>query len=136
MTAATLRVKAVVIALDGPGGATIKGRPTMSMTKDASHQSLDINLGRVVELFIEGDIPIETARENICKHFHGKHVAENRAALETYVNNVLDMVRSGELEPVQARNGLVTAAAKAEKGDPAFASLIKTQAGPSKVYKK
>ena len=108
----------------------------MSMTRDAGHQSLDLNIGRVIELFIEGDIPLEAARENICKHFHGKAVTENRAALETYVNNVLDMVRTGELEPVQARTGLVRAAAAAEKGDKAFASLVNTQAGPSKSYKK
>ena len=108
----------------------------MSMTRDAGHQSLDLNIGRVIELFIEGDIPLEIARENICKHFHGKSVAENRASLETYVNNVLDMVRTGELEPVQARTGLVRAAAAAEKGDKAFASLINTQSGPSKSFKK
>lgn len=108
----------------------------MSMTRDAGHQSLDLNIGRVIELFIENDIPLEAARENICKHFHGKQVAENRANLETYVNNVLDMVRSGELEPVQARAGLVRAAAAAEKGDKAFASLINTQSGPSKSFKK
>lgn len=108
----------------------------MSMTRDAGHQSLDLNIGRVIELFIENDIPQDVARENICKHFHGKQVAENRANLETYVNNVLDMVRTGELEPVQARTGLVRAAAAAEKGDKAFASLINTQAGPSKTYKK
>ena len=108
----------------------------MSMTRDAGHQSLDLNIGRVIELFIENDIPLETARENICKHFHGKHVAENSANLETYVTNVLDMVRSGELEPFQARTGLVRAAAAAEKGDKAFASLINTQAGPSKSFKK
>jgi len=46
------------------------------------------------------------------------------------------MVRTGELEPVQARTGLVRAAAAAEKGDKAFASLIKTQAGPSKSFAK
>jgi hypothetical protein len=108
----------------------------MSMTRDAGHQSLDINIGRVIELFIENDIPLEVARENICKHFHGKQVAENRAHLETYVTNVLEMVRTGELEPVQARTGLVRAAAAAEKGDKAFASLINTQAGPSKSYSK
>ena len=108
----------------------------MSMTRDAGHQSLDINIGRVIELFIENDIPLEAARENICKHFHGKPVAESRAALEAYVTNVLEMVRSGELEPVQARTGLVRAAAAAEKGDKAFASLINTQAGPSKTYSK
>ena len=108
----------------------------MSMTRDAGHQSLDLNIGRVIELFIEGDIPLEIARENICKHFHGKSVAENRASLETYVNNVLDMVRTGELEPVQARTGLVRAAAAAEKGDKAYASLINTQSGPSKSFKK
>jgi len=108
----------------------------MSMTRDAGHQSLDINIGRVIELFIENDIPLEVARENICKHFHGKHVAENRASLEIYVGNVLEMVRTGELEPVQARTGLVRAAAAAEKGDKAFASLIKTQAGPSKSFAK
>ena len=108
----------------------------MSMTRDAGHQSLDLNIGRVIELFIENDIPLESARENICKHFHGKQVAENRASLETYVNNVLDMVRTGELEPVQARTGLVRAAAAAEKGDKAFASLINTQSGPSKSFKK
>ena len=77
----------------------------MSMTRDAGHQSLDINIGRAVELFLENDIPMDVARENICKHFHGKHVAENRASLDTYVTNVLEMVRTGELEPVQARNG-------------------------------
>ena len=108
----------------------------MSMTRDARHQSLDMNIGRVIELFIENDISLDVARENICKHFHGKHVAENRAALDTYVNNVLDMLRTGELEPVQARTGLVRAAAAAEKGDKAFASLINTQAGPSKTFKK
>ncbi len=108
----------------------------MSMTRDAGHQSLDLNIGRVIELFIQNDIPLEIARENICKHFHGKSVAENRASLETYVNNVLDMVRTGELEPVQARTGLVRAAAAAEKGDKAYASLINTQSGPSKSFKK
>jgi hypothetical protein len=108
----------------------------MSMTRDAGHQSLDINIGRSIELFIENDIPLDAARENICKLFHGKSVAENRAHLHTYVTNVLDMVRSGELEPVQARIGLVRAAAAAEKGDKAFASLIATQAGPSKTYTK
>ena len=108
----------------------------MSMTRDAGHQSLDINIGRAVELFLENDIPMDVARENICKHFHGKHVAENRASLDTYVTNVLEMVRTGELEPVQARNGLVRAAAAAEKGDKAYASLIATQAGPSKTYSK
>ena len=108
----------------------------MSMTRDAGHQSLDINIGRVIELFIENDIRLEVARETICKHFQGKHVAENRASLDTYVTNVLEMVRTGELEPVQARNGLVRAAAAAEKGDKAYASLIATQAGPSKTYGK
>ncbi len=108
----------------------------MSMTRDAGHQSLDINIGRVIELFIEGDIPLETARENVCKHFHGKQVAENRQSLGTYVTNVLDMVRTGELEAVQARNGLVHAAVAAEKGDKAFAGLINTQAGPSKTYNR
>jgi len=108
----------------------------MSMTHDAGHQSLDINIGRVVELFIENDIPLETARENICKHFHGKQVEENRVSLDTYVTNVLEMARTGELEPVQARNGLVRAAAAAEKGDKAYASLINTQAGPSKSFSK
>ena len=108
----------------------------MSMTRDAGHQSLDINIGRVIELFIENDIPLETARENICRHFHGKQVAENRASLDTYVTNVLEMVRTGELEPVQARNGLVRAAAAAEKGDKAYASLINTQVGPSKSFSK
>ncbi len=108
----------------------------MSMTRDADHRSLDINIGRVIELFIENDIPLEAARENICRHFHGKAVAESRAALDTYVTNVLEMVRGGELEPVQARSGLVRAAAAAEKGDKAFAGLINTQQGPSKSYKK
>ncbi len=108
----------------------------MSMTRDAGHQSLDINIGRIIELFIENDIPLETARENICRHFHGKQVAENRASLDIYVTNVLEMVRTGELEPVQARNGFVRAAAAAEKGDKAYASLINTQAGPSKTYSK
>jgi len=108
----------------------------MSMTRDSDHRSLDINIGRVVELFIENDIPLETARDDICKHFHGKHVVENRANLQTYVTNVLEMVRGGELEPVQARTGLVRAAAAAEKGDKAFASLINTQQGPSKTYRK
>ena len=108
----------------------------MSMTRDAGHQSLDINIGRVIELFIENDIPLEVARENICRHFHGKSVAENRASLDTYVTNVLEMVRTGELEAVQARSGLVRAAAAAEKGDKAYASLINTQAGPSKSFSK
>ncbi len=108
----------------------------MSMTRDAGHQSLDINIGRVIELFIENDIPLATARESICRLFHGKHVEENRASLETYVTNVLEMVRTGELEPVQARNGLVRSAAAAEKGDKAYASLINTQSGPSKTYRK
>jgi hypothetical protein len=106
------------------------------MTRDAGHQSLDINIGRVIELFIENDIPLEAARENICKHFHGKQVAENRADLEAHVTHVLETLRSGELEPVQARTGLVHAAAAAEKGDKAFVSLIHSQAGPSKSYAK
>ena len=108
----------------------------MSMTRDSGHQSLDINIGRIIELFIENDIPLEVARQDICKHFHGKQVAENRASLQTYVGNVLEMVRTGELEAVQARTGLVRAAAAAEKGDKAYASLINTQAGPSKSFKK
>jgi hypothetical protein len=108
----------------------------MSMTRDASHQSLDINIGRIVELYIEGDISAEMAREDLKRFFRGKRVAEESANLETYIANVLEMLQTGELEPVQARNGLVRAAAAAEKGDPAFAGLIKTQAGTAGRFQK
>ncbi|MGZ3297657.1 MAG: hypothetical protein ACXU8U_05790 [Asticcacaulis sp.] len=105
------------------------------MTRDASHQSLDINIGRIIELYIDGDITADVAREDLIRFFHGKKVAEQSDNVRTYISNVLDMLQSGELEPVQARNGLVRAAAAAEKGDPAFAGLIKTQAGASRFKK-
>ncbi len=100
----------------------------MSMTRDSDNRALDINIGRVLEMFRTGFLPREAVRQSLAKFFtdagrrDGPH-------LDADLHRILDRIDDNSLSLVAARTELVKAAVAAEKNDPKAADMLHHVAG-------
>lgn len=93
--------------------------------KDSDQQGLDINIGRVLEMFRTNVLDAHQAREALGKFFGGE-AQKDLAALESHLTTVLAGIDDGTLDLTKARAGLVNAAAASERHDPHYAALLHT----------
>ncbi len=92
----------------------------MSMTKDRDHQALDINIGRVIELFIRGILSRDAARDDLKRYFDGPVLRGAPGEVDAYILRVLDQTDKQVLDPNQARRELVRASSASQAGDTTF----------------
>ncbi|MGA9658742.1 MAG: hypothetical protein WBQ60_06555 [Asticcacaulis sp.] len=95
----------------------------MFFMKDAAQQALDINIGRVLEIFRTGIINRAQACENLHKFFEGasKH---DTASLNASLMRILERIDTGALESKDARLQLVKAALASEKNDMRYVDIL------------
>lgn len=99
----------------------------MSMTTGADHQALDLNIGRIVELYIKAGITLAVARKDLTRFFGESHNPTVASGLQEYLGGLLAQMRAGDLEPAEVRADLVRLAALALMHDPDFAAQIRPQ---------
>ena len=97
----------------------------MFFMKDAAQQALDINIGRVLEMFRSGVLTRQQACESLTRFFEGaaRHDARD---LDAHLMRILERVDTGALEPKEARHKLVKAALASEKNDLRCADILHT----------
>ena len=95
----------------------------MSMTRDDGHQALDFNIGRILQMFLIGDLSFDATKAELAKYYHPS------AEFDTALGRTLDNLKGGGLSASQARADLVKAAAAAERNDPDFVRFLKQDAG-------
>lgn len=99
----------------------------MFFMKDAASQVLDINIGRVLEMFRSGILDREQAREGLTRFFEGA-ARHDSSDLSVYLTRILERVDTGALEPKEARIRLVKAALASEKNDLRYADILHSMA--------
>jgi hypothetical protein len=87
----------------------------MSMTRDAGHQALDINIGRILQMYLTGDLSAETTRNNLTRFFGG--APEWRGDIDAWIDRRLAEMADGR-DAGHVRQDLVKMAAAAERHDP------------------
>jgi len=69
----------------------------MSMSKDADHTAIRINISRILELFTAGDISPVDAVSDLKKFCHPELVNADNEGLEGYLTKTLNMIEVGEI---------------------------------------
>jgi hypothetical protein len=87
--------------------------------KDSEQQGLDINIGRVLEMFQTGVLSLEATREAVAKFFGGE-AQKDLTGLNDILTRILTRIHAGALDCNKARSGLVNAAAASEHHDPHY----------------
>ena len=95
----------------------------MSMTNDSAHQALDINIGRVLEMFQRSVLTTDQAEAELLKFFSSAERLDG-AHLNVDLTHILERVQDGTLDPEKARSELVKAAAASEKNDPRAVEML------------
>ena len=85
----------------------------MFLTSDKSHQALDMNIGRVLEMFLGGDISRDQALEHLTSFYNTADECTSPTQLRAYIDAQLDDAR-GRTDKVRA--DLVHAAVMAHEG--------------------
>ncbi|MDI7775539.1 hypothetical protein [Asticcacaulis sp. EMRT-3] len=99
------------------------------MKKESDQQGLDINIGRVLEMFRTSVLdPAQTA-ESLTRFFTGEG-QKDIPALQAYLTRVLTAVDDGTIDLSRARACLVDAAGASERHEPNFADRLKTLCEP------
>ena len=93
----------------------------MSMTRDAGHQALDINIGRILQMYLTGDLSAEVTRNNLSRFFNG--APEWRDDIDAWLTRRLDDMRDGH-DANAVRRDMVRVAAAAERHDPHLADML------------
>ena len=100
-------------------------RLSMSMTTDADHQAMDLNIGRIIEMYLMAEITLPLAKADILKLFGHSHTAETVTDLEIYLSQMLEQLRMGDLEPAEVRADLIRLLALANAHDPDFLAQVR-----------
>jgi len=95
----------------------------MFFMKDAAQQALDINIGRVLEMFRSGVLTREQARDGLIRFFEGA-AHHDAADLNAHLNRILERVDTGAIDCKDARTKLVKAALASEKNDLRYADIL------------
>ncbi|ESQ85377.1 hypothetical protein ABAC460_23765 [Asticcacaulis sp. AC460] len=93
----------------------------MSMTRDAAHQALDINIGRILQMYLTGDLSAEVTRNNLTRFFNG--APEWRGDIDAWLTRRLNDMRDGH-DANHVRHDIVRMAAAAERHDPKLAEML------------
>jgi len=96
----------------------------MSMTKDEDHLAVDLNIGRIVEMYLIAEIDLPTAKTDLAALFGIAADNPLHTDLEAYLGRLLKETRTGEVEAGDTRANLVKLAALAQSGDNDFAAYI------------
>jgi len=96
----------------------------MSMTLDGSHEALDINIGRALEMYLADDISLSKTKLELMRFFGVPSHSARRADLEAYLTLLLEQVKCRDLEAGDVRSDLVRMAVLAQSHDADFAALI------------
>jgi len=102
----------------------------MSMTRDSDNRALDINIGRVLEMFRTGFLPRSAAHEALEKFFTDCGRRKD-AQLDSDLDTILNRIDDNSLPLRQARESLVKAAVACERNDPKAAELLHHIAEPA-----
>ncbi len=94
------------------------------MTTDAGHQAIDLNIGRIIDMYLMAEITLPMAKADLLKFFGAPHTVQIATDLEAYLSQMLDQMRNGDLEPGEVRADLVRLAALANAHDPDFAKQV------------
>ena len=97
----------------------------MSMTTDSDHQALDMNIGRIVEMYFLAEIELPEAKSDLMTLFGGPHPASISDALKVYLSRMLVQTRQGDLDAGEVRVDLVRLAGLAHAHDPDFIARIR-----------
>ncbi len=93
----------------------------MFFMKDAAQQALDINIGRILEVFRSGVLDRTCALDSLFKFFEG---ATDAGETRAWLDRILERVDSGALDTKDARQRLVKAALASEKHDQRYADIL------------
>lgn len=96
----------------------------MSMTRDIGHQALDINVGRILEMFVGSQISLAIAKRDLAQLFDQPKNTIGAADLDDYLELMLGQVKSRDIETGEARADLVRIAALAQAHDADFTAHI------------
>ena len=96
----------------------------MSMTKDAGHQALDINIGRILQMYLTGDLSAEVTRNNLSRFFNG--APQWRNDIDAWLLRRLHDMRDGH-DASHVRKDMVRMAVAAENHDPQLLELLHPQ---------
>ncbi len=101
----------------------------MSMTRDAGHQALDFNIGRILQMYLTGDLSAEVTHNNLTRFFNG--APEWRGDIDTWLMRRLEDMRDGHDANV-VRRDIVRVAAAAERHDAHLLDML--QPGHEKAH--
>ncbi|WP_155913535.1 hypothetical protein [Asticcacaulis sp. AC466] len=79
----------------------------MSMVKDAGHTAARINISRILEMFLRGDITPGDAVADLKKFCHPQLSNDDGAGLDAYIAKTLAMVQTREFDVDSALSHLV-----------------------------
>jgi hypothetical protein len=97
------------------------------MTADADAQASDLNMGRVVEMYLQAEITLAAAKSDIVRLIGGSRSPEISADLDAYLNRMLEQMRVGDLQGGEVRTDLVSLASLASMNDPDFARRVRQE---------
>jgi hypothetical protein len=96
----------------------------MSMTRDEDHQADDMNIGRIIEMYLITEISLSQARTDLAGLFGIAADDPRHTDFDRYIGRVLRDTKAGEVEAGDARANLVKLAALAQSGDNDFEAFI------------
>lgn len=95
----------------------------MFFMKDAAQQALDINIGRVLEMFRTGVLDRQQTCEGLTRFFEGASHHDS-ADLDAHLMRIVERVDTGALDCKEARHKLVKAALASEKNDLRYVDIL------------
>lgn len=96
----------------------------MSMTRDIGRQALDINVGRILEMYLGSQISLAMAKNDLAQLFDQPKNTVGAMDLDDYLELMLGQVKSRDIEAGEARADLVRIAALAQAHDADFTAHI------------
>lgn len=96
----------------------------MPMTRDIGNQALDINVGRILEMFVSSQINLAIAKSDLARLFDQPKNTVGAADLDDYLELMLGQLKSRDIETGDARADLVRIAALAQVREADFTAHI------------
>ena len=102
------------------------------MKKESAQQGLDINVGRVLEMFQTGVLDPAQTSEALMKFFTGE-AQKDLPGLNSALAAALEALDKGQVTPSRTRAALVDAAGASERHEPNYADILHQLLEPAPV---
>jgi len=99
------------------------------MTNDETRETIDADIGRILEMYHCGYIGLDKLKKNLAQFFGDPEEPRLHTDLFAYLNRVIDQSRLGEISAEALRTDLVRMAVLAKTNDAHFVDNIWSDRG-------